>query len=80
MCEAAAQLASYQTMRILSDITFLGFAGLDEVKFRNTVVPGDRLVIMSKALEVRKRRSISLVQGFVNMKLTFEAKITGMPV
>ncbi len=79
MLEAAAQLASYQTLRILTDIKFLGFGGLDEVKFRGQVVPGDRLFIMSQALEVKRRRSICRAHGYVNQKLCFEALITGMP-
>ena len=46
MCEAAAQLCSYHVQRHnLLGAEMVGFGGLDDVRFRGTVVPGDRLVI-----------------------------------
>jgi len=80
MIEAAAQLASYFTHTVLGIDRFIGFGGVDDVKFRGTVVPPCRFVLAGKALEVKRRRSICYVQGFVENKMVFEAKITGMPV
>ena len=80
MIEAAAQLASYLTVRLFTQLDFLGFAGVDQVKFRGQVVPGDRLHILIKGISLKPRRSICVAQGVVNNRLVFEAKITGMPV
>jgi len=79
MIEAAAQLASYQTLRVFPDIEFMGFAGLDEVKFRGQVGPGDRFIVVNQAIEIKRRRSISRSQGYVNDKLCFEAVVVGIP-
>ena len=59
---------------------FVGFGGVADVKFRGTVVPGDKLIILCKCLELRPRRAVFQTQGIVNNKLVFEAKIIGMPV
>lgn len=80
MVEAAAQLASYLTLRLFPELDFLGFAGVDAVKFRGTVTPGDRLYILIEGTSMKPRRSICQAQGIVGDKLVFEAKITGMPV
>jgi 3-hydroxyacyl-[acyl-carrier-protein] dehydratase len=80
MIEAAAQLASFYTKYALKYEGFFGFGGVDEVKFRGTVVPPAKLILAGKALEVRPRRSVCYVQGFMDDKMVFEAKITGMPV
>jgi 3-hydroxyacyl-[acyl-carrier-protein] dehydratase len=80
MIESAAQLASFYTQKILENKGFFGFGGVDDVKFRATVTPPSRLILIGKALDVRPRRSICAVQGFVENTMVFEAKITGMPV
>jgi 3-hydroxyacyl-[acyl-carrier-protein] dehydratase len=78
--EAAAQLSSFLTMLRLPQIKFMGFVGLDEVKFRGQVVPGDRLYILCQGVECRPRRSVCKTQGLVNGGMCFEATITGMPL
>jgi 3-hydroxyacyl-[acyl-carrier-protein] dehydratase len=80
MIEAAAQLASYGAKTFLESIHFMGFGAVDEVKFRDTVVPPARLILVGQAFDVRPRRIVCYVQGFVNDKMVFEGKITGMPV
>jgi 3-hydroxyacyl-[acyl-carrier-protein] dehydratase len=80
MIEAAAQLASYLTHRVLGDDRFIGFVGLDDVKFRGTVAPPCRYVIVGRAREVRPRRTVCQTQGFVNNTMVFEGTITGMAV
>jgi len=80
MIEAAAQLASYYTQTVLKYEGFFGFGGVDEVKFRGTVIPPARLVLVGQALDIRPRRSVCYLQGFVDDKMVFEGKITGMPV
>ncbi|MFA9477485.1 3-hydroxyacyl-ACP dehydratase FabZ family protein [Phycisphaerales bacterium AB-hyl4] len=80
MIETAAQLASFVCLIRLPDEAFMGFAGVDKVKFRGQVVPGDRLVLLCEETEFRRRRCVCNTQGFVNGNLVFEAVITGMPM
>lgn len=78
--ESLAQLTSFYIGRTIPDIGFIGFGGVDEVRFRRTVVPGERLVLVGKGVEIRSRRAIFDTQGWVDGKLAVEAKITGMRV
>jgi 3-hydroxyacyl-[acyl-carrier-protein] dehydratase len=80
MVEAGAQLASYLTKLRMKDMQFMGFVGIDDVKFRGQVVPGDRLLLLCEGIEFRMRRSICIAQGVVRGTIVFEAKITGMPL
>ena len=82
MVEAAAQLVSfyYKMTDGKDDDRFLGFGGVNNVKFRNTVVPKDKLIIISKCLEMRRRRVVAETQGVINSKMAFEATIIGMAV
>jgi len=57
MLEAAAQIASYITKRVFPEIEFMGFAGVDDVKFRGQVAPGDDLYILIQATSMKLRRS-----------------------
>ena len=80
MLEAAAQLCTYYYKKTTQDDRFLGFGGIDKVKFRGKVVPGDRLVLIAKNRELRARRAILDTQGVVDGKLVFEGVIIGMVV
>src|SRR5262245_57514352 len=49
ICEAAAQLCSYYSVTSgLLQGDFIGFGGLENVRFRSPVRPGDRLVLIGK--------------------------------
>jgi 3-hydroxyacyl-[acyl-carrier-protein] dehydratase len=80
MIEAAAQLCSFFMRRIYGLKGFIGFAGIDETKFRETVVPGNRLYMLGHIHKVRSRQFSAKVQGVVNDKLAFETIISGMNV
>lgn len=80
MIEAAAQLSSFITLKKMTGEAFMGFAGVDRVKFRGQVKPGDRLVILIRETEHRRRRCTCLAQGLVGGNLVFEATIKGMPM
>ncbi|OOP57895.1 MAG: hypothetical protein AYP45_00825 [Candidatus Brocadia carolinensis] len=80
MLEAAAQLCTYYYKKTTQDDRFLGFGGIDRVKFRGKVVPGDKLILIAKNKELRSRRAIFDTQGVVDGKLVFEAVIIGMVV
>ena len=82
MIEAAAQLCSFYYAK--SDVAgpgrFIGFGGVDGIKFRGTVVPGDRFLILAKSVELKSRRAVFDTQGFVAGKMVFQARIIGMPI
>lgn len=80
MIEAAAQLAGYFGKQLLGETRFMGFGGVDNVKFRDSIVPPARMYILAKALEVRPRRVICDVQGVVGDRLVFEGQVTGVPM
>ncbi len=81
MCEAAAQLVSYFVIKQhLMAGDFLGFGGMENVRFRSPVRPGDRLVLIGKAIKVNRRQTTFNVQGFVGDTMVFEGDIIGVPL
>jgi 3-hydroxyacyl-[acyl-carrier-protein] dehydratase len=81
MCEAAAQLCSYYTMLAgLLQGDFIGFGGLENVRFRSPVRPGDRLVLIGKGIKLHRRQTIFNVQGFVGTTMVFHADVLGVPL
>lgn len=54
------------------------FGGLDGVKFRDAVKPGQRVHMVAKVRELKLRRSKYDCQGYVNGKLVFTGLITGL--
>jgi len=80
MIEAGAQLASYNMISKRPETEFVGFAGVDNVRFRSQVTPGDRLYLLMRETEIRRRRCLCQVQGVVRGQLVFEGQIRGMPM
>ena len=80
MLESAAHMASYLSQELHPDDRFLGFGGVDAVKFRGAVTPPARMFLILKAVEIRTRRTVCDAQGIVDGKLVFEARITGLPI
>jgi len=82
MCEAAAQLSSYYTQRYnLLDAQVIGFGGMEEVRFREPVVPGDRLVIAVERVRVRpKAMIVCRFQGLVRESIVVDGVIKGVPL
>jgi len=82
MCEAAAQLSSYYTQRRnLLDAEVIGFGGLEEVRFREPVRPGDRLVIAVERVRVRpKAMIVCRFQGLVRESIVVDGVIKGVPL
>jgi 3-hydroxyacyl-[acyl-carrier-protein] dehydratase len=82
MCEAAAQLCSYHVHKhkLMGD-AMLGFGGLDGVRFRGTIVPGDRLVVLCEKLQLRPSAMVrSRFQCFVRQQPVCEGQILGVPI
>jgi 3-hydroxyacyl-[acyl-carrier-protein] dehydratase len=81
MCETAAQLASYYCHNIhLVEGGFLGFGGMEDVRFRGQVRPGDRLVMVAKAIRVNRRQTVFETQGFVESNMVYQGRIIGVPL
>jgi len=82
MCEAAAQLCSYFVRKHqLMDAEVIGFGGLDAVRFRDVVTPGDRLVLVASLLKIRPGVMISArFQGFVHDRMVCEGEIRGVRI
>ncbi len=80
MLEAAGQLASFSAQKVNRPEGFLGFSGLEDVKFRLPVIPGSRLYLLGKFVENRQRRFKLATQGVVEGQMVFHATIIGMPI
>jgi 3-hydroxyacyl-[acyl-carrier-protein] dehydratase len=83
LCECAAQLAGFYARKynLLGSGDFLGFGGMDDVRFRGPVFPNCRLIICARSLRVRpKRRAEFEFQGFVNEKMVFSGQMIGVPI
>lgn len=81
MCEAAAQLCSFYCMSMdLLEGGFVGFGGLEDVRFRGKVTPGDRLVIVGKAIRIHRRQTVFDTQGFVTANMVYHGRIIGVPL
>jgi 3-hydroxyacyl-[acyl-carrier-protein] dehydratase len=80
MIEATAQLASWVYHRAFENAGFLGFVGVDSVRFRGVVEPPARLVFVGHHTQLKPRRVKWSTQGFVDGTMVFEGNITGMAV
>ncbi|MGI9427704.1 MAG: 3-hydroxyacyl-ACP dehydratase FabZ family protein [Bythopirellula sp.] len=82
MCEVAAQVCSYHSHKHdLLGCEVMGFGGLDNVRFRGIVQPGDRLTVACRVTNIRRGRMIaSRFQGFVDQRIACEGEIRGVPL
>ena len=80
MCEAAAQLCAYLAQKYdLTGAEMVGLGGMDDVRIRGPVRPGDRLVLVAQLVKVRRGAMfICDFQGFVRESLVVEGKIRGI--
>ncbi len=82
MMETAAQLAAFaqHLLAPAPEGTVMGFGGVDRAKFRGSVVPPARIILVGKMVEARSRRFVCDVQSYVEGTMVFEGIITGMPL
>lgn len=81
MCEAAAQLCAFFChLNHLVENGFIGFGGMEEVRFRGPVKPGDRLIIVAKTTKLHRRQMMFDTQGFVDGNMVFHGRIIGVPL
>lgn len=82
MLEAVAQMCSYfvQKHNLLGS-SLVGFGGLEKVRFREPVVPGQRLVLIAKLTKIRPKWMIICdFQGVVDNKLVLDGSLKGIPL
>jgi 3-hydroxyacyl-[acyl-carrier-protein] dehydratase len=82
MLESIAQLCSFVTQRYdLLGADMVGFGGLENVRFRDPVLPGDRLIVMCRLEKVRRGRMIVCkFQGVVKDRIVVEGTLKGVPI
>jgi 3-hydroxyacyl-[acyl-carrier-protein] dehydratase len=82
MVEIAAQLCAWLASHAIDvpDGRFIGFAGLDEARFRGSVAPGERLIIAAAPKRIRSRLAHFHSQAFAGDKLVFEGVIIGTAI
>ncbi|MCB9858527.1 MAG: beta-hydroxyacyl-ACP dehydratase [Phycisphaerales bacterium] len=79
MVEAAAQLSAFtQKMLYEDDFGIMGFGGITDAKFRESVYPPARILLIAHVVEPRTRRYTCAVQAFVNNVMAFEGTIRGI--
>ncbi len=82
MIEMAAQISSviYHLKFETGGKKFFGFGGVNKVKFRGSVEPGNDLIMVVKATKLRSRMAIFEAQGFVDGTMVFEGEVTGIVI
>lgn len=80
ICEAAAQTCAIyvRTVGLLGG-DFIAFGGMENVRFRDVVRLGDRLVLIARVARVKSRQATFQVQGFVRNAMVFQGDIIGVP-
>ena len=82
MLESVAQLCSFVTQRYnVLGAEMVGFGGLEDVRFRDLVLPGDRLIVMCRLEKVRRGRMIICqFQAVVGDRVIVEGTLKGIPI
>lgn len=78
MVEVGAQLASFAHASAFPGAPFMGFVGIDGVRFRGAVEPPCRLHLVGRATQMKPRRFVAQLQGFVGGNMVYEGEIMGM--
>ncbi|MFO0848698.1 MAG: 3-hydroxyacyl-ACP dehydratase FabZ family protein [Gemmataceae bacterium] len=79
MCEAAAQLCGYYSLKQgIQSGGLMGLGGIEDATFRRIVRSGERLVLVAKGVKLNRRMTVFNVQGFVNGELACHMDIKGV--
>jgi len=82
LVESVAQLCVFFWRKVVGRSEAPGramlFGGIDEVKFRDAVRPGQRVIAIVQVKELRLRRSSYHCQALVDGKVVFSGIITGL--
>ena len=82
MLEAAAQAGSVfcRHANVFKNADFVGLGGMDTVRYRGVVRPGDRLWLVGQVSKFNPRMTAFDFQGFVDGRMVFDAKLLGIPM
>lgn len=81
MCEAAAQLTSFFANKYdLMAGSLIGLGGLESVRFRGIVRPGDKLVVQAKMIRCKKLLVTADFIGLVGSSIVCEGLIMGVTI
>lgn len=84
LCECAAQLAGFYARKfniLGNNSDYIGFGGMNSVRFRSPVFPNCRLIVAVRTTRVRPgRRAEFVFQGFVDGKMVFSGEMIGVPI
>lgn len=83
LCEAAAQLAGFYARKydILGAGDYLGFGGMENVRFRGAVYPPCRLIVCARSVKIKPKKLAQFeFQGFVDGKQVFNGEMLGVPI
>lgn len=77
MVESAAQLCAFIQKKIAPDDGTMGFAGIEEAKFRDSIFPPSRIILVGQVFDKRFRMFKTRVQAYAGGKMAFEGIIVG---
>jgi len=80
MLEASAQLCSFMSKEFIKmgpDQMF-GFGGINAVRFRGSVGPGERLLIASSLTKVRSPVAIYRTEAYAKGELVYQGEVVGV--
>jgi len=82
MIEAAGQLAVFFYKLCCPEVAsrLVVFGGVDDVRFRGSVRPGERVWLVTRKVEMNRRVAKCESQAFSGGRLVFEGKVIGIPV
>ena len=82
MCETAAQISSFFCIKYqMLETDLVGLGGVDEMRVRAPVQPGDKFIVMVKRNKLRPRILVnSYFQGWVDEKLVIDGFIKGVRI
>jgi 3-hydroxyacyl-[acyl-carrier-protein] dehydratase len=83
LCESAAQLCAFFVRKhdLLKAGDFMGFGGMDEIRFRQAVFPPNRVIFLAKGIRIRPRVVAQFkIQAYVNDTLAMEGSLLGVPI
>lgn len=80
--ESAAQLMAILYKLAVPGVKdrVIAFGGIDQVRFRGVVRPGDRVILAGQGVAVGSRACRSMTWGWTDGKLVYEGFVLGVPI
>ncbi len=80
MIETGAQLACYLYISRKNEHSLVAFLRIENAAFRSSVKPGDDFYVLCDAIKVGRRSFQCDIQGMVDGRVSFDARISGMMI